>query len=702
MSLEEIKKLPIWITWKYEMKDGRETKIPYQTSGKRASSTDKSTWTTYEDALTDGRSGIIFEPEHGIIGVDFDHCVAGRKITNEQVKEFVNRAKTYCELSPSKTGLHLLFKSTERIDLQANKHRFNDTQSVEVYTWGRYFTFTGDAINDHDLMEIDAEMFTMLLEMLGYPWGKDKKTANDPSIDYIPTSFLSDEEILHKMFSARNGEKVRRLYDGNISDYHNDASSADFSLCSTLAFWSNKDYQVIERLWLASPLGKREKTQQRQDYRNRTIINALDATHEVYKPKLTEKVGLVSAAGDYDFIMGGKENDQPQLIAANIIRILRNNELFINKFRRNTFSHMVETTYDSNNWEMLTDNIIMQVRNYVVENFKPFSRLSLQMTQEAILAVADDTRVNPPKDYITGVTWDGVPRLNSWLHHAYGVPDDELHQAIGSNWLKGLVKRVIMPGCQFDEVLALESKQGWRKSTSIRVLGAPWHVETTHSTDNKDFYLLLAQNVIVEFSEGEIFDRTSVKKIKAEITKTEDQLRPPYERGMVTFKRSCVFAITTNELELKDTTGNRRWLPVKLEKCADIDWIAENRDQLYAEAYHRVIINKETTHEYPDELRTVQEDHSDWSENDEKIADWLSTIPKSILEEGVSSHDAIRAVRGQDHRIDRIDELRIASVMRVTFKMKSGTKRSGNKVKRRWFPTPDTYEVINVEEDYNF
>ena len=193
-----------------------------------------------------------------------------------------------------------------------------------------------------------------------------------------------------------------------------------------------------------------------------------------------------------------------------------------------------------------------------------------------------------------------------------------------------------------------------------------------------------------------------MKKIKAEITKTEDQLRPPYERGMVTFKRSCVFAITTNELELKDTTGNRRWLPVKLEKCADIDWIAENRDQLYAEAYHRVIINKETTHEYPDELRTVQEDHSDWSENDEKIADWLSTIPKSILEDGVSSHDAIRAVRGQDHRIDRIDELRIASVMRVTFKMKSGTKRSGNKVKRRWFPTPDTYEVINVEEDDNF
>lgn len=697
MTIENLKRQPVWITWKMETKDGRETKIPYQHNGKLASSTNSETWTTYKKAVQDGRSGVIFEPETGIIGIDFDHCVEGKKITNEVIKKFVKSAKTYCELSPSKTGLHLLFKSTERIDLMANKHHFNDEQSVEIYTQGRYFTFTGDAINDHDLMEVDADMFHMLIQQLGYPWGKESK----PQLDTAPTtSLLSKEEILEKMASAKNGDKAMKLYNGDISDYNNDMSSADFALCSNLAFWSNRDTGLMETMWLESPLGQREKTQKRVDYRARTIQNAVDATSEVYKPKITETAGLVSAQGDYGFIMGGKDNDQPLLIAANITRILRNNELFVGKFRRNTFSHMVETIYDSNDWEALNDSVIMQVRNYVVENFKAFVRLSIPMTQEAILSVADDIRVNPPKDYITGLKWDGKPRLNSWLHHAYGVVDNELHQAIGSNWLKGLVKRVVIPGCQFDEVLALESKQGWRKSTSIRALGTPWHVETTHSTDSKDFYILLAQNVIVEFSEGEIFDRTSMKKLKAEITKTEDQFRPPYERGMMKFKRGCVFAITTNDLELKDTTGNRRWLPVKLAKSADIDWIEENRDQLYAEAYHRAIINRENTYEYPKELEEIQAGHADWSENDEKVMDWLSELPREILEDkGVKTHEAIRSVYGSDYRIERLDELRMSTTLRTVLKMESRTKRLNGRVKRRWFPSEETYELIGEETD---
>jgi len=692
--MNDIKKLPIWISWKLVKKPDNEkpTKVPVQINGKPASSTDQKTWTTFDKIS--GNKGIVFEASAGIIGIDFDHCVSDGKITNTAVADFVKSAKTYCEYSPSGTGLHLLFKSSERIDLQVNKHYLNETESVEIYTWGRYFTFTGNEHPDSkSLLEVDNDIFIQLITQLGYPWGKEKRVTTIVG----GTSYLTSEEILKKMFSAKNGDKMKRIYNGDTTEYNKDYSSTDFALCCSLAFWSNRDSEMMSQIWLASPLGKREKTQDQKDaypYSRRTIDKAILATAEVYTPPQKHE------DAKYDFILGGgsdKKDPSPLLIAPNIHRILRMSPLFKEQFRRNTFSHMVETRFGSNEWESLNDSVITATREYIVENFYFFVRLSLQMTQEAILFVADDIKINPPRDYITSLVWDATPRLNSWLYNAYGVADDELHQAIGSNWLKGLVKRVIHPGCQFDEVLALESPQGWRKSTSIRALGTPWHVETTHSTDNKDFYLLLAQNVIVEFSEGEIFDRTSVKKLKAEITKTEDQVRPPYERGILKFKRACVFAVTTNDLELKDSTGNRRWLPVTLKKPADIDWIEANRDQLYAEAYYRAIIMGESTWEYPTTLAEAQESHTEWSDYDEKVIEWVAKhTDENLVEEGIRLHDAIRSTYGDGIHITGLEETRVAGTLRGKLKMVSKPKRLDGTLLRRWFPTDATLEITRL------
>ena len=108
---------------------------------------------------------------------------------------------------------------------------------------------------------------------------------------------------------------------------------------------------------------------------------------------------------------------------------------------------------------------------------------------------------------------------------------------------------------------------------------------------------------------GDILSRAGVRAVKSLITKTEDQYRLPYEKAVQTLKRGCVFAMTTNDTEyLKDETGNRRWLPVKLEKEADIKWIIKNRDQLYAEAFHRVEFLGETTWEYPKKELDILQD----------------------------------------------------------------------------------------------
>lgn len=76
-------------------------------------------------------------------------------------------------------------------------------------------------------------------------------------------------------------EKVDRLYNGDISDYPG-PSEADSALCFHLAFWLEKDPEAMEQVWLQSPLGAREKTQKRKDYRTRTIENAIAGTANIY------------------------------------------------------------------------------------------------------------------------------------------------------------------------------------------------------------------------------------------------------------------------------------------------------------------------------------------------------------------------------------------------------------------------------------
>jgi predicted P-loop ATPase len=707
----------IWVNWKkVARKDNTFTKVPYQINGKPASSTDPETWSTYEEVNENVEKfsgiGIVLEPTLGkIVGIDFDHCLKDNKILVPEIEEFIKQSKTYCELSPSGEGLHVLLKVEDPLELERNKHHFNDDVAVEIYSNGRYFTFTENEFKGSEpLRSVSASEFENLIKILGYPWKKEEPESAQRVKPVEVDISLNDEELLQKMFVAKNGSAIKALYAGDASEFSNDLSSADFSLCCHLAFWTGKDKERMRSLWVNSPLGQRKKTQERKDYQDRTLDNAISSTTEIYSPTSEKIITTVKTpSGDeeeLEFIMSAGKDPKPLVIFENICRLISTDPLIAPKFRLNDFSHMVETCWKDSEWYNLKESAVYDVWRYVSTKYLDFSKVSKQMLTDAIIAVAGENSVNPPKDYIMSIKWDGVPRLNSWLHHSYGVPDDALNQAIGSNWFKGMVKRIMKPGCIFDEVLALESGQGWRKSTSIRELGSPWHVETTHSTDDKDFYMILAQNIIVEFSEGDIFDRTSVKKLKAEITKTEDQFRPPYERGMLKFKRSCVFAVTTNKLELKDDTGNRRWLPVRLEKPADIDWIKANRDQLYAEAYHRVMVVGETTWEYPkQELQDLQDSRAEWGEDDEKVLLWYTDLSEEKREEeGISLTEAGIELYGP-HKLKRNEELNIATILRRTLKLENKSKKVNGATLRRWFPTEATNNIlkdINLEDPFKW
>lgn len=323
-----------------------------------------------------------------------------------------------------------------------------------------------------------------------------------------------------------------------------------------------------------------------------------------------------------------QNGDKVTVCTENICRVLRTHRLTIANLRYDEFRNQFEikrAMRGETAFKQLEDTDIIDIQTDISVMFDCFQKVGKDMVYDAVIKVAKEYAYDSARDYIKSIKWDGTPRLDSWLTHTCGTPEDTYHHAVASNWLKGLVKRICEPGCKFDYVLVLEGEQGIRKSSLLAAIGRDWHVETTMSTESKDFFMQFQGKAIIEFSEGETLSRTEVKRMKAIITMQSDKYRPPYGRVSVDFPRRCVFAMTTNQTEyLKDETGNRRWLPVtvRLER-ANVEWMNENRDQLLAEAYTRVFEKGETVYEFPAEETLAEQNARRISDpNTEMIADW--------------------------------------------------------------------------------
>jgi predicted P-loop ATPase len=209
---------------------------------------------------------------------------------------------------------------------------------------------------------------------------------------------------------------------------------------------------------------------------------------------------------------------------------------------------------------------------------------------DCVSLVAKDARVHPVREYLHGIVWDGIERLDSWLGVYLGATgNDDYLAAVGMCWLTSAVARVENPGCQADHMLVLEGQQGLGKSRAARLIAVlpEWFADNVGDLRNKDSALQLSGKWIIELSELAAIRRGELEQVKAFISRTQDVFRPPYGRRSVTVPRQAVFIGTTNETAyLRDRTGNRRYWPVTCG-LIDLGALQRDRDQLWAEAMHR-------------------------------------------------------------------------------------------------------------------
>lgn len=309
-----------------------------------------------------------------------------------------------------------------------------------------------------------------------------------------------------------------------------------------------------------------------------------------------------------------------------------------------------------------------------------------QDVDSAVDLVAQMHAFHPVREYLNGLKWDGVPRLESWLEDYLGVVRNGYSERVGKWYLIAMVARVFEPGVKFDFCLVIEGKQGLRKSTALRILAGEWFSDTELDLTNKDAMSSIRGKWLHEFAEMGSLARAENTRQKSFLSRQIDEFRPTYARREIRCPRQLTFAGTTNDWQWnKDPTGGRRFWPIEIGAEIDTDALRAARDQLFAEAVHRY---KAGERYWPqaDEQRTIFDPVQLQREAEDglfdMLHDWIEELPRSEFTMGEVLEDALKLDAG---RITRDVTTRVGQLLK---KLGCGRKEKRNGTVRFVYTAP--------------
>ena len=261
------------------------------------------------------------------------------------------------------------------------------------------------------------------------------------------------------------------------------------------------------------------------------------------------------------------------------------------------------------------------------------------------------------------------PVLDNWLCPALGVPNDAYHREIGRRFAIAMVARIFEPGCQCDYMLVLEGPQGEMKSQFCRALaGAEYFSD--HVPDLRGDQVRMSMHFkgkwLVEFSDLAAFRGAEVELLKATITRRVEIYTPKYGRKERHEPPQCMFIGTTNVDDwIKDETGGRRFWPVKVVSI-DLEWLAEYRDQLFAEAVQAYDAGEPWWPDRNFERRVIaphqekRQAFDNWTDRVLEVASSLPLVTIALIWNGLGS-----ITHGGDlTKLDMLASKRIANILK--------------------------------------
>lgn len=248
------------------------------------------------------------------------------------------------------------------------------------------------------------------------------------------------------------------------------------------------------------------------------------------------------------------------------------------------------------------------------------AKLNKGVCYDAVSYVCELDRRNEVKEWLYALEWDGQERLATLLHTAFSCADSEYHSAVAKNWFISMAARIIAPGTKVDTMPVLIGGQGLNKSTAVEVIGGKWYAAATASIDDANFMQEMQGIIALEIPELHSItaSRMGSAKIKAVLSNHIDRFRPPYGRSVVEYPRTAVLVGTTNDTGWHhDDTGGRRFWPCEINGRIDLNWLRENREQLFAEArvlYERGVTWWEIPEAPQEQLMEAQRDVHPWED----------------------------------------------------------------------------------------
>lgn len=283
---KELRQLDQWVCWSIEEdKGGKPTKVPKipGTENENATTANPETWKDFLSAFQwhsagnyDG-IGFVFSENDPYCGIDLDGCRNDQASSVESwASEIVEKFKSYTEISPSGSGLHIICKG--KLPGAGRKRKIQGTDhKVEIYDKGRFFTFTGrkSRLSGDEIRDCSTEVIELYhsLESTDKE-GKPKKPRQIRQVSPV----VPDEEIIEAASKAKNGDKFQRLMAGDWSEYPSE-SEADGALVMVIGFYTQNHDQIVS---IVKRSGLWDKKWEREDYQERTINSALEKMTEFW------------------------------------------------------------------------------------------------------------------------------------------------------------------------------------------------------------------------------------------------------------------------------------------------------------------------------------------------------------------------------------------------------------------------------------
>lgn len=240
-------------------------------------------------------------------------------------------------------------------------------------------------------------------------------------------------------------------------------------------------------------------------------------------------------------------------------------------------------------WRPMRDSDLVSLRMSL--EALAFKAVPKELARDAVVKVCEENRFDSAIVWLERVAkgWDRKGRVDTFLIDYFGAVDDAAGytRACGRYLWTAFAGRVLDPGCQVDMIVTLTGGQGLRKSGAIGAMvpGYEFAIEVDFSKNEEDTARRMRGALVGEIAELRGLHTKDLDAIKKFITRRHENWIPKYKEFSTTFPRRLVFVGSVNPSSvgfLGDETGERRWLPVPVER-ADVEGIAQVREQLWAE-----------------------------------------------------------------------------------------------------------------------